>query len=131
MFTSIAEEVANKYNTRNPKSIAMEMGIDVIYMPFDELYGLACSLDEYRLIGVNSCLDEPIQNLVIAHELGHFFLHPQDSFYFIHNHTFFYNKFEYQANLFAVALCFGEEVARHDSVKELAACRIEDIVKIL
>lgn len=131
MFISRAEEVANKYNTRNPESIAMEMGIDVIYMPFDELYGLACSLDEYRLIGVNSGLEESIQKLVTAHELGHFFLHPKDSFYFIHNHTLFYNKFEYQANLFAIALCFGEEVARQDFVKELAAGKVEDIAKYL
>ncbi|AEE91167.1 conserved protein of unknown function [Tepidanaerobacter acetatoxydans Re1] len=126
-----AEKIANKYNTRNPVEIAKNMDISVVYLPFDELYGMACSLGKYRLIGVNSGLDEPIQRLVIAHELGHFVLHPEGNFFFILNETMFYSKFEYQANMFAIGLCYGEEVARYDYVREIASGKIENLCKIL
>lgn len=126
-----AENIAIKYKTRNPETIATEMGINIIYMPCSELYGVACSLGKNRLIGVNSGLDEHVQKLVIAHELGHFVLHPEGSFFFVLNKTLFYSKFEYQANMFAISLCIGEEVARYDFVKEIAAGKIEDIAKYL
>jgi len=126
-----AEKLARKYNTRNPIEIAKSMDISVFYLPFDKLYGMACSLGKYRLIGVNSALDEQIQKLVIAHELGHFVLHPEGSFFFVLNETMFYSKFEYQANMFAIGLCLGEEVARYDFVKEVASGKVEDIAKYL
>lgn len=129
-YIKAAEQIAQKYNTRNPLTIAKEMGISVVFLAFKELYGLACSLGENRLIGVNSGLDEPIQRLVVAHELGHFVLHPEGSFFFVLNKTLLYDKFEYQANMFAISLCIGEEVARYDCMKEIAAGRVEDIAKV-
>lgn len=80
---------------------------------------------------MNSSLGEPIQKLVIAHELGHFVLHPEGSFFFILNETMFYSKLEYQANMFAIGLCVGEEVAKYDFVKEIASSKIEKIAEIL
>ena len=47
------------------------------------------------------------------------------------NQTMFYSKFEYQANMFAIGLCVGEEVARYDFVKEIASGKIENLCKII
>ncbi len=129
-YIKVAEHIAHKYNTRNPITIAKNMDISVVYLAFGELYGLACSLGKYRLIGVNSELDEHIQKLVAAHELGHFVLHPEENFFFIKQHTLFYDKYEYQANLFAVALCLGENIAQQDIVKELVAGKIDNLHQI-
>jgi Zn-dependent peptidase ImmA (M78 family) len=131
MYIEMAERLAREHHTRNPLEIAKNMNISVLYLPFDEMYGMACSLGEYRLIGVNTGLGEPVQRLVIAHELGHFVLHPEGNFFFVLNQTMFYSKLEYQANMFAIGLCIGEEVARYDFVKEIASGKIENLCKIL
>ncbi|RKL63051.1 ImmA/IrrE family metallo-endopeptidase [Thermoanaerobacteraceae bacterium SP2] len=124
------EHLIRELGTRDPKLIAEEMGIDILYLPYAELYGIAACLGEHKLIGVNSELDEPIKKLVIAHELGHFVLHPEGNFYFVMDKTMFYDKFEYQANMFAIKLCIGEEVAQYDVVKELAAGKVDYLFKI-
>ena len=131
MYTEIAERIAAEYQTRNPETIATGMGIDVLYLPFCGMYGMACAVGENRLIGVDSSLDEHVRKLVIAHELGHFVLHPEGNFFFVLNQTMFYSKLEYQANMFAIGLCIGEEVARYDFVKEIASGKIENLCKIL
>jgi len=131
MYIEEAEKLASKCGTRNPKKIASMLQINIIRLAMREIYGIAANLGPHRFIGVNSLLDEPIQKLVIAHELGHFTLHPEGNFFFVLNKTCFYSKWEYQANLFAIGLCIGEEVARYDFIKELAAEKVEDIAKYL
>lgn len=130
-YIAKAEQLAHRYGTRNPVIIAGEVGIDVIHLPYNEICGMACSLGEHRCIGVNSALDEPVQRLVVAHELGHFVLHPEGNFFFVLNQTMFYSKWEYQANMFAISLCYGREVAKSGFVKELAAGRMEKIIDAL
>lgn len=131
MYIEIAERLAREHHTRNPITIAKNMNISLVYLPFDEIYGMACSLGKHRFIGVNTGLDEHVQRLVIAHELGHFILHPEGNFFFVLNQTMYYSKFEYQANMFAIGLCIGEEVARYDFVKEIASGKIENLCKII
>ena len=130
MYINKAEELTCKYNTRNPETIAKEMGIDIIHLPCTELYGMAASIGEYRLMGVNSNLEEPLQKFVIAHELGHFVLHPQGSFFFVLRKTMFYSKFEYQANLFAIALCFGKKIAQNNDVKRIITGQVKDLYSV-
>lgn len=79
-YLAEAEKVAKKYKTRDPKQIAKEKDIKVIYLSLQVVYGMSFSLDLYKFIVVNSNLPEDIQELVVAHELGHFVLHPQGNF---------------------------------------------------
>ncbi|AYO30642.1 ImmA/IrrE family metallo-endopeptidase [Biomaibacter acetigenes] len=124
------KDIIREFGTRDPKVIAEEMGINILYLPYTQLYGMAACFGDHKLIGVKSELDEPIKKLVIAHELGHFVLHPEGNFYFVMDKTMFYNKFEYQANMFAISLCIGEEMAKYDFVKEIAAGKVDNIVNI-
>src|SRR5690554_3529479 len=117
MYINKAEELTCKYDTRNPETIANEMEISIIHVPYTELNGIAASIDGHKIIGVNSSLEEPLRRFVIAHELGHFVLHPEGNFFFVLRKTMLYGKLEYQANLFAVALCFGKKIAQHDDIK--------------
>lgn len=131
-YLAEAEKVAKKYKTRDPKQIAREKDIKVIYLSLQVVYGMSFSLDLYKFIVVNSNLPEDIQELVIAHELGHFVLHPQGNFIYILNQTMFYSKHEYQANMFAFGLQFGAELIQHESlVKELAAGPVDKLVKTI
>ncbi len=130
MYINKAEELTCRYNTRNPETIAKEMGIDIIRLPYAELNGIAASIGEYKIMGVNSNLEEPLQKFVIAHELGHFVLHPQGNFFFVLRKTMLYCKFEYQANLFAVALCFGKKIARDNNVKSIITGQAKDLYSI-
>lgn len=130
-YIAHAEEIAKRYNTRDPFKIAKEAGIYVLYLQFNkQIYGVACSLGEYKFIGVNWGLDESAQKLVVAHELGHFILHPDENFFFISNYTLLHGKFEYQANLFAVGLCAGAQIANQEMVKGLAAGRDEKLFEL-
>ncbi|HOV80969.1 MAG TPA: ImmA/IrrE family metallo-endopeptidase [Bacillota bacterium] len=131
-YTKIAEKLAREYATRDPVCIAREMGITVLYVPMSRICGLAVSLGEYKIIGVQADLPEEAQMLVIAHELGHFALHPKgNSFMFILDHTFFYGKHEYQANMFAYALRLGEKLTQYEPViKELAAGKVDKLISI-
>lgn len=130
MYINKAEELTCKYNTRNPEIIAKEMGIDIIHLPYTELDGIAASVGEHKIMGVNSSLEEPLQKFVIAHELGHFVLHPQGNFFFVLRKTMLYSKFEYQANLFAVALCFGKKIAQDDDIKSVITGQVKDFYSI-
>ncbi|MCL6611030.1 MAG: ImmA/IrrE family metallo-endopeptidase [Peptococcaceae bacterium] len=131
-YIKAAKKLTRKYATRDPERIAREMGITVLYVPMSRIYGLAASLGEYKIIGVKADLPEQAQKLVIAHELGHFILHPEkNSFMFILDHTFFYGKHEYQANMFAIGLRLGENLGQYEPViKELAAGRVDRLISM-
>lgn len=130
-YAKIARRLIQKHITNDPERIAHEMGIAVLYIPMSRIYGMAVSLGEHKIIGVKADLPEEAQKLVIAHELGHFILHPEGSFMFILDHTFFYSKHEYQANMFALSLQLGEDIAKYEPiVKELAAGKVDRLLSI-
>lgn len=124
-YVQEAARLSSEYGTRDPERIAAEMGISVLRLPMGGIYGAAVSVGGYRLIGVNCYLLDLEQKLVIAHELGHFVLHPNGSV-FILTKTQFYTKLEYQANMFAVALLAGLDWC--EFVKELAACGSDKLI---
>jgi Zn-dependent peptidase ImmA (M78 family) len=109
-YLAEAERLAQKYQTRDPERIAREEGIDVIYLLLQAIHGMSFSLGLHKFIIVNSSLPEIVQKLVIAHELGHFILHPEGNFLFILHQTLFYSKHEHEADMFSFQLIFGEKL---------------------
>jgi Zn-dependent peptidase ImmA (M78 family) len=62
-------------------AIAKSFGIVVRFGPLpDDLSGFLVHEDEKTIIGVNSRQAKPRQTFTLAHELGHFFLHPSVNF---------------------------------------------------
>ena len=113
LVISMAEGVFTACNTRNPLIIAEQLDINVLEMNFKKVFGISGGCEGERFIGVEATLyPEEIKQIVIAHELGHLILHPKENFLFVKENTFMYGKLEYQANLFAMALCYGEHCAR-------------------
>ncbi len=116
-----ARRLSMEHGTANPAEIAEKMGIEILTLPLRNIPGLCATFGHRKFIGVSADLRGMQRRLVIAHELGHLVLHPKGSFAFIIENTQFYGRFEYQANLFAIALCLGSEVALSQWAKEAAA----------
>ncbi|PIZ78887.1 MAG: hypothetical protein COY01_02925 [Candidatus Pacebacteria bacterium CG_4_10_14_0_2_um_filter_40_20] len=92
------------------EEVASKLNIKIGREPSDDFSGLLIRKDGKALIGVNSTESHVRQRFTIAHELGHFFLHPkQDSFVdYRDNNTdkkdIRRSPREKQANAFAAAL---------------------------
>ena len=99
------EDVANKYN------------IKISRAPSKDFSGLLIRKDGSALIGVNSNEAAVRQRFTIAHELGHFFLHPQkDTFvdYRDNKNEVMHTPRERQANMFAAALLMPRSFLEKD-----------------
>ena len=99
-----AERLTAKYNTRNPYTIAAQLGIYVLN--FDTpgtLKGMYSVIKRSRFIFVNESLEDELRRFVCAHELGHDILHRKIIGQTPMSDTNS-SRMEYEANVFAAAL---------------------------
>lgn len=99
------EEIAKKYRLRISRA------------PHRNFSGMLIRKDGRALIGVNSVEAEVRQRFTIAHELGHFFLHPnQDAFidYRDNKYGIMRTPREKEANAFAAALLMPRKLLIKD-----------------
>ena len=114
-----AAEVLRAANARTipvpVETIAAKYQIRVSRAPHQSFSGMLIRKDGHALIGINS-LEAPVrQRFTIAHELGHFFLHPQkDAFvdYRDNRRDVMRTPREKQANMFAAALLMPSDLLR-------------------
>lgn len=98
-------EIALKYSTRNPLKIIEAMDIILIRYPLDGVRGFYHYFQRNHIIYVDERLSEQDFLFVIAHELGHLFLHKDSNAIFMDTRTnFVTNKFEMEADRFALNL---------------------------
>lgn len=62
-------------DSRDPFKIARDIGVEIFIKPLGSLKGMYACLKRNRFIVLSDKLDEPMQRLVCAHELGHDQLH--------------------------------------------------------
>ena len=106
----IADSLVRKYGTRDPFRIADAMGFMVIQTPLQGIRGFYQYLKRCCIIYIDSSLSEQDSRFVCAHELGHVILHRGCNRIFMDTHTYFaVNKFEIEANRFAVDLLFDDD----------------------
>jgi len=107
---AIADGLAKKYGARDPFAISEEMGFIVVLAPLVQMRGFQQCAKRRRLIYINSDLDERQQRLVCAHELAHHLLHRgMNRIFMDHSTGMVTEKFENEANRFAVCLVYGDE----------------------
>ena len=106
-----AEKVLSQYRAGdvpiNVLEMAKKAGVLIKYAPSNKFSGLLYRKDDIAFMAISSSESNVRQRFTIAHELGHFFLHPQkDTFVeFRDNGTAKPRTFkEIQANQFAAAL---------------------------
>lgn len=109
----VAIGIAERYNTNNPFEIARERNIGILYEPMKTTYGFYVRYRRFQNIILNNTLPEGMQRFVCAHELAHSILHADLNVPKLTRYTFFSrDKFEVQANTFAVELLLPDEMIR-------------------
>lgn len=129
------ESLCRKYNTRNPFEIASCENIQVLFESLGGVRGYYNQNYRHKMIHINLNLTQEQQRLTCAHELGHAILHPNSNTPFLQTNTLFcVNRYENEANYFAVNLLISdEELREYDSlsIPEIAAiyCFDEQLIE--
>lgn len=102
--------LVRKFGTRNPLEIAERMGCIIVRYPLEGVRGFYHYFQRNHIIYVDDRLPDHMILFVIAHELGHVFLHKKSNAIFMDTRTHFVkNKYENEANLFAMDLLISDE----------------------
>ena len=110
------------FKTNNPFEIAEYKNIDIRYENLGKALGFTDTLLRHTTIHINQNTPEYLTKFICAHELGHICLHKSLNIPYFTRATFFsQNKFERQANKFAVELLLPDVVIKESqTVEELA-----------
>ena len=97
--------------SRDPIRIAKFAGIGIVICQLDELSGFYKLIKRKKWIFINEDLmDTDMFRVVVAHELGHAFLHRTKECAFIKNHTLLLTSWvEREANMFAAELLISDD----------------------
>lgn len=115
---AIANKVISEFSSRNPVKIAGLNKILIKTVDFAEQSGAYLEMMRQPVIYVAKRLDPVMRSIVIAHELGHHFLHKKEvaaewGFREFKIFDMALNGMEYEANVFAAELLLPD-----DEVKE-------------
>lgn len=107
---NIVEQTVHKYGTRSPYEMAKRMGIIVQKNNLGTIRGYYFKKYRIKQIILHNDLSESDERFVLAHEIGHAVLHEDVNTPFLMGNTLFSkNKFEKEANLFAIELLVPDE----------------------
>ena len=109
-----ANSIVAQCGTRDPIRIARDLGIEVMYYPFNEQRGAYKVLMRNRFIFVKNDLHPVMENIVLLHELGHDALHREEAtkvggFKEFEIFNMRDNRMEYEANLFAAQISLPDD----------------------
>lgn len=117
----IVEKILGELGTKSlpipVEDIAIKNGIKISRAPSKDFSGLLIRKDGHALIGVNSNEAPVRQRFTVAHELGHYFLHPRkDAFvdYRDNKKEIMRTPTERHANMFAAALLMPQSLLAKD-----------------
>ena len=107
---NIVDLLCRKYKTRNPYTLASELGIIVQYgEKMDKVRGFYLYDSGIKLICLGNNLPNCTERFVLSHEIGHAILHKQSSAPFLQSTFLSVDKMEREANKFAVELIITDE----------------------
>lgn len=102
------EQLVVDYNTNDPEDLCKKLGLEIKDVP----YGKACFLGApYNSIFIKKDYKKITRKIILAHELGHFILHKNDSVNYFEDSELTTENIEKerQANLFAAYLLFSDK----------------------
>ena len=74
-----ANRIMRKYDERDPERIAHYAGIMILPQPFVKQKGAYTVMMRKPIIFIKRDLHPAVRSIVLAHELGHHFLHRQEA----------------------------------------------------
>ena len=105
------EQIVRKYRTRDPFEMIKGMNVILVYYPLEGVHGFYQYLQRNNIIYLDERLSKNEQRFVLAHELGHMFLHKKANAIFMDTRTQFNtDKFELEANTFAIDLLLPDSL---------------------
>ena len=108
---NIVEQTVYKYKTRSPYELAERMDIIVQKNDLGTVRGYYFKKYRIKQIILHNDLTESDERFVMAHEVGHAIMHEDINTPFLMGNTLFSkNKFEREANLFAIELLVPDEI---------------------
>ncbi|WP_371366222.1 hypothetical protein SRRS_06760 [Sporomusa rhizae] len=101
-----ATNLIKKLKTSNPRDIADDLGIDILYLDLPKsIRGFLVRVLKRKIIVINKSLTRTAQLVTICHELGHVRLHPGYGYYYHATGTrYVSSRREREANEFALYL---------------------------
>lgn len=109
---NFVNELKRKYKTCNPYEIAEMCGVNVFYDNLGNVKGLFTIDRRNSFIILNENLSDEMADVVMFHELGHYFLHRKEAALSPFSENSLYNmrsKFEIEANTFAANYLISDE----------------------
>ena len=101
-YRNIIKKLVNESGTTNPEKLCKYLGIKIYYTKMNFM-GFIVKINRIIHIFINSALSKIIKDIVILHELGHYFLHPIDDYLLMKDKFIFTeNRMENEANSFTV-----------------------------
>jgi hypothetical protein len=101
-YRNIIKKLVNESGTTNPEKLCKYLGIKIYYTKMNFM-GFIVKINKVIHIFINSALSKIIKDIVILHELGHYFLHPIDDYLLMKDKFLFTeNRMENEANSFAI-----------------------------
>ena len=104
------DALVRTYQTRNPFEMITGMNVILVRCPLDGVRGFYQYFQRNNIIYIDESLTETEQMFVCAHEMGHMFLHKKSNAVYMDSRTYLNtNRFENEANLFAMELLVSDE----------------------
>lgn len=120
------EQIVRKYRTRDPFEMIKGMNVILVYYPLEGVHGFYQYFQRNNIIYLDERLSKNEQRFVLAHELGHMFLHKKANAIFMDTRTQFNtDKFELEANTFAIDLLLPDSL-----LKEYKEFTVEQISRL-
>lgn len=105
-----ANQIARKYKSRNPFEIVRGLNIILVRCPLYDVRGFYQYFQRNNIIYLDESLSDQEQRFVLAHELGHMFLHKKANAIFMDSKTQLNTtKYETEADLFAIELLLPDD----------------------
>lgn len=109
-----ADRVVSRYQTRDPRRLADELGIMIMPQPFVRQKGAYKVIKQSRFIFIKQDLSPVMKDIVLLHEIGHDVLHRREAvraggFQEFNIFDMSNRQMEYEANIFAAQVSLPDE----------------------
>lgn len=106
-----ADELARRFQTRNPFEIIRGLNVILVFAPLIGTRAFYQYFQRNNIIYIDENLSRHEQMFECAHEMGHMFLHKKANSIFMDTRTgFITNRYEKEADTFAMDLLVGDNI---------------------
>ncbi len=103
------KRLLKQHKTLNPYELADALGIIVHRMNLGATRGFCYNTRRIKQVFLSDSLSDWTEKFVLAHEIGHLIMHPKHNAPFLQSTFFSMDRYEIEANRFAVELLITEE----------------------